>query len=113
MRSLGTIGSRLMPAAALVVVAPLLAGCGGLGLAVAGANVVSFSTSGKSLVDHAMSVATQQDCSIRHDHQGQSYCVPITEAALVDDGLRCYRSLAEVTCYTGEHPYETPTRRVE
>lgn len=90
-----------------------LGGCAsGLGVAFAGANAVSYATSGKLLADHAMSAATQQNCSIRHDIEGQGYCVPVAAEGPSDAGLRCYRSIAEVTCYRGEDPNETSTRQI-
>ena len=91
-----------------------LAGCGPeLVLAFAGVNAASYATSGKLLSDHAMSAATRQDCSIRHDRQGMAYCVETGKPPVADPGVRCYRSIAEVTCYRGAPPLETVSRQVQ
>ena len=50
-------------------------------LALGGASAVSFVQSGKTLTDHAMSYATDQDCSLRHSLSGKAWCQPVLSAA--------------------------------
>lgn len=84
-------------------------------LALGGASVVTFTQTGRTLSDHAMSLATDQDCSIRNSLAGKSWCQPSTQSAdmrpTITSDLHCYRSIAAVTCYRQENPHDTTTRR--
>ncbi len=83
-------------------------------MALGGASVVSVVQTGKTLSDHAMSAATGMDCSIRNTISGDSWCTPETSVAADPAAqLTCYRSIAEVTCYTRDNPHETASRRTQ
>lgn len=89
----------------------LLAGCGGeVGLALAGASVVSFATTDKFLGDHAVSYATGEDCSSLQLEQTGQYCRTPAEIAAAEMAERerqiaaepemyCYRTLGDISCY--------------
>lgn len=98
----------LLGAAAL-----LLAACADpASLALTGANAVTVVDSGKTVTDHIMSFATGDECTIRHSLRGQAWCQPKRyDHGTADGGETCYRSIADVTCYAAENPYETPSRR--
>jgi len=113
-RKLSLRSAVLRPLGALAVVAALTA-CGDpVSIALSGASVISVVETGKTISDHAMSVATGQDCSIQHTFAGMSWCqsqeeeMPDPSANLV-----CYRSIAEVTCYPRYNPNETASRRTQ
>lgn len=83
-------------------------------LALGGASAVSFVQSGRTLTDHAMSFATDQDCSLRHSLAGKAWCQPVLSAAPDSQGeqsnIHCYRSIAAVTCYRHENPHDTASQ---
>jgi hypothetical protein len=83
-------------------------------LAMGGASVVTFAHTGKTLTDHAMSLATEQDCSLKNTIAGKAWCQPLSHTgaddAPADPEFYCYRSIAEVTCYRLRNPHDTATR---
>ncbi len=92
-----------------------LAACDpGTGLAVVTANVVSLVYTDKTLVDHAASWATGEDCSSIALSDNQDYCqseeVPIEPAALAQ--TYCYRSLGAIVCYDQPDPLASDQMRV-
>jgi len=107
------LGSR-----GLVLLAGLaLGGCGepistvALGLSAAGSAFSLYETD-RTLYDHAISWATDKDCSLRHDLAGKPYCQEI----LADEArpnVACYASIGAMTCYPTENPYETESQRVQ
>lgn len=111
-----TIFSSRLVAALFAIVAILgLSACTDpASLAMSGASVVTFVSTGKTLTDHAMSLATDQDCSLKRSLEGKSWCEPAENVAAADIAgpeLYCYRSIAEVTCYRRRNPNDTKTRQ--
>ncbi len=82
-----------------------LGACGGeVGLAMMGASVATFIHSDKTVVDHAIGLSTERDCSILSLARDQDYCkpqVPIEpgQVAYMSQALYCYRTLGGVSCY--------------
>lgn len=91
---------------AIAVAAPAmaLAGCTSpLGLAAAGADVVTLNATRKTIGDHLVSAATGRDCSIISFEQSGDYCPDKVE---VDRSrVYCYRTLADVECHHIPDPY--------
>lgn len=73
-------------------------------------DVISIINSDKTLIDHAVSLSTGQDCSTIRKIDGKSYCKkdPVPEPPLY-----CYRSLAAVSCYRTPDPYNTGAQTVD
>jgi hypothetical protein len=93
-----------------------LAGCADpTSLALSGVSVISFTQTGKTVTDHAMSLATSQNCSLKHSLVGEPWCqpdaAPAPTTASTAEPLYCYRSIAAVTCYRHDNPHDTTTRR--
>ncbi len=82
-----------------------LSACGGeIGLAMMGASVATFIHTDKTLIDHAVGLSTERDCSILYLARDQDYCkpqVPIepSQVAYMSQALYCYRTLGGVSCY--------------
>lgn len=93
----------------------VLTACGDpVSIALGGASVVSVVQTGKTVSDHAMSAATGLDCSIRNTLSGASWCLPaVNDTPDPAANLACYRSIAEMTCYTRDNPNETASRRTQ
>lgn len=106
--------SALRPLSVLLALGVLTACTDPISLALTGASAVSVVQTGKTVSDHAMSVATGMDCSIRNSLSGESWCKPaIIDAPDPSADLACYRSIANVTCYTHDNPHETASRRTQ
>ena len=104
--------SALRPLGVLLALGMLTACTDPVSVALGGASFVSVVQTGKTLSDHAMSAATGMDCSIRNTLSGDSWCLPeVHDVADPAADLFCYRSIAEVTCYTRDNPHETASRR--
>jgi hypothetical protein len=73
-------------------------------------DVISIINTDKTLIDHAVSLSTGQDCSTIRKIDGKSYCAkePVPETPLY-----CYRSLAAVSCYRTPDPYNTGSQTVD
>jgi len=100
--------------AAIMALGALTACTDPVSVALGGASVVSVVQSGKTLSDHAMSAATGMDCSIGNTVAGNSWCMPaVNDVPDPSSDLACYRSIAEVTCYSSTNPHETPSRRTK
>jgi hypothetical protein len=99
----------------VVLALGVLTACGDpVSIALGGASVVSVVRTGKTVSDHAMSAATGMDCSIRNTLSGASWCLPaVNDTPDPVANLACYRSIAEVTCYTRDNPNETASRRTQ
>ncbi|MCH8999604.1 MAG: hypothetical protein IID48_15265 [Proteobacteria bacterium] len=82
-----------------------LSACGGeVGLMMMGASVATFIHTDKTMMDHAVGLSTERDCSILYLAQDQDYCkpqVPIEpgQVAYMSQALYCYRTLGGVSCY--------------
>lgn len=103
------------------IVAPLalllgLSACEGAGaFALAGASLVSFVHTDKTLTDHAASWVMEEDCSIMHSADNEPYCQSAEEIAAGEgdadaelagsqSALYCYRTLGEITCHNRPDP---------
>lgn len=84
-----------------------VAGCGELAV-VEGASVL---VSGKAASDHVISLASGKDCSVVRTERGLTYCVE-DEGLVNQDMYHCYRTLADVVCYTTEDPRHTQDTRL-
>ncbi|WP_417830031.1 hypothetical protein [Thalassospira sp.] len=73
-------------------------------------DVISIINTDKTLIDHAVSLSTGQDCSTIRKIDGKSYCKkdPVPEPPLY-----CYRSLAAVSCYRTPDPYNTGAQTID
>ena len=92
-----------------------LAACDpGTGLVAVTADVVSVVYTDKTLVDHAASWTTGEDCSSIALSDNQDYCrseeVPVEPAALAQ--TYCYRSLGSIVCYDQPDPLASEQMRV-
>ncbi len=97
-----------LAAAALLV----LAGCvDPASVTFTGASAVTAANTGKTLSDHAMTYLTSQNCTYRNVLKGTAWCQPLPSDPPEPNGQVCYQSLANITCYTAENPFETPSRR--
>jgi hypothetical protein len=102
----------------------LLSACGGeVGLALLGASAVSFATTDKFLADHAVSYATDEECSALQMEQTGEYCrtpEEIAEAQAAEEARRaagesdlyCYRTLGDITCYQDQDYQASLAQRV-
>lgn len=85
-----------------------------------GADIVSLASTGKTIDDHIIGLATDQDCSVVRAEKGGPYCIPYPQpVAMIDVTEYCYKSLASTSCFTrpllgdqarlnGEYTYEVP-----
>ncbi len=82
------------------------------GLYYAGADLVSLASTGKTVDDHIIGLATDQDCSTLRASKGGPWCQPNpAPVAMIAKTEYCYRSLASATCYTEPlPPYDTGFR---
>ena len=99
---------RIGAMAALVVAALPLGGCFGVPVAVTaagtGAELVSLTSTKKTLGDHVASAATGRDCSSITFSETGHYC---PEKVVVDRSrVYCYRTLADVDCHHIPDPYK-------
>ncbi len=89
---------------------------GPLAIAVAGASVATYFTTGKTIPGHAMSYAADQDCLVMRGLKGEPMCKDLPPIGGQEENkvaeMACYRSIADITCYQAENPNETPTRRL-
>lgn len=111
----------------LVLAAPLLA----LGLAacdpasqamLAGASLVSFVHTDKTIGDHVATWAFDKDCSTLTLANGEGYCRDIVteeelaaaeaEAKAAQAATYCYRTLGAVSCYRQPDPLASSAARV-
>ncbi len=82
-----------------------LSACGGdVGLAMLAASTATLIHTDKTVMDHAVGLSIDRDCSILYLAQDQDYCkpqVPIEpgQVAYMSQALYCYRTLGGVSCY--------------
>ena len=82
-----------------------LTACGAdVGLVLLATSTASFIHTDKTVVDHAVGLSTDRDCSILYMANDENYCkppVPIEpgQVAYMSQALYCYRTLGGVTCY--------------
>lgn len=106
--------SAFRPLGAVLALGVLTACTDPVSIAIGSASIVSVVQTGKTVSDHAMTAATGMDCSIRNTLSGASWCLPaVNDAPDPATELACYRSIAEVTCYTRDNPNETASQRTQ
>ena len=89
------------------------------------ASITSVVTTDKTFGDHAVSLATGDDCSTVAYSQGRKYCVDDSQALTAADtaiygpsghygeiGPFCYRTLGSVTCYNHPDPVASEDARI-
>ncbi len=82
-----------------------LSACGGdVGLAMLAASTATFIHTDKTVMDHAVGLSTDRDCSILYLARDQDYCKPQEpiepgQVAYMSQALYCYRTLGGVSCY--------------
>ncbi len=96
-----------------------LSACGGdVGLAMLAASTATFIHTDKTVIDHAVGLSTDRNCSILYLARDQDYCkpqVPIEpgQVAYMSQALYCYRTLGGVSCYDRpDYPASSQTRIV-
>lgn len=110
--------SRLNPLGrilALGTAAFSLAGCFGLApIVMSTASFYTASATGKFPVDHAVSLATGQDCASVHVEARQPYCLD-TKGQVIGLAVekQCFNTLGTVQCYLGPDPYGTRPNQVQ
>ncbi|MFO1153354.1 MAG: hypothetical protein U1E42_06775 [Rhodospirillales bacterium] len=97
---------------AFALLIPGLAGCmpvvgvaAGPGLAVG-----STAATGKTPVDHLVSLISGKNCSVLRKTQGLTYCRE--DEPTIPIGVVCYRTLGDVACYNRSDPYNAHERPV-
>lgn len=107
----------LKSALAAIAAATLSACADPASLALGGVSIVTFAQTGKTVTDHAMSLATDQDCALKHSLNGQPWCLPAQGAVASNPepvaDQYCYQSIAAVTCYRRQNRHDTASRRTE
>ncbi|HEV7369560.1 hypothetical protein [Arenibaculum sp.] len=98
--------AALIRPALLGALAMLVAGCGASELAVLAASTSVLVATDKTVTDHAVSLATGEDCSIVAYERDRTYCRPHPPALEVtSEPLYCYRTLADVECLATPDPH--------
>ena len=93
-----------------IVAFALLGGCSLMesptSLATAGVSTVLLINTGKTLADHAVSYAIDEDCGIVNYEKTRHYCRDWPEATVrAEPELYCYKTLAQVECHAQPEPY--------
>ena len=94
----------------LTVAFALLGGCslvdGPASMATTGVSAVLLINTGKTLTDHALSYAMDEDCSMVNYEKTRHYCREWPEVTVrAEPGLYCYKTLAQVECHARPEPY--------
>ncbi len=94
----------------LAVAFTLLGGCslveGPASVATTGVSTVLLINTGKTLADHALSYAIDEDCSMVNYEKTRHYCREWPEVTVrAEPELYCYKTLAQVECHTRPEPY--------
>jgi hypothetical protein len=72
-----------------------------LSTALVAADLISLINTGKTIDDHIIGLATDEDCSTLRLSKGGPWCQPYpAPVAMIDVTEYCYKSLAKSTCYT-------------
>lgn len=83
----------------------VLSACGlGSSVVLAGASLATLIHTDKTVIDHAVGLSTDQDCSVLYLARDEDYCKPLTpiepgQVAYMASALYCYRTLGGVNCY--------------
>lgn len=99
---------RAVIAATLIGVLP--GGCsmleGQATAATAGVSTVLLINTGKTITDHAVSYALDEDCSMVNYEKTRHYCRDWPDVtARAEPELYCYKTLAQVECHARPEPY--------
>lgn len=86
--------------------AALSLGLGACTAVTSGASVVSLMATKKTIMDHVVSFALDEDCSTIALERGEPYCTDPNAPSPPTPVYYCYRSLAEINCYETEDPYD-------
>ena len=74
-----------------------------------GADLVSLMSTGKTVDDHIIGWATDQDCSVVRLEKGGKWCKPYpAPVAMVDVTAYCYKSLASTSCFSAPVASDQP-----
>ncbi len=97
-KSFALIGACLMLGACTVVTAgpSLMPGLAGI----QGVTVIG---TGKTIVDHVVSMTSGKNCSTLRRDTGRTYCEE--DEVAVPDEVYCYNTLGNVTCYSRPAPH--------
>lgn len=98
--------------AVLVLLLMLLTGCVPLfGIVAAPVGAIGTTVvSGKTPLDHVLSLVSGKDCSLRRRRQGLTYC--LEDEPPPPAGIVCYRTLGDVACYDRPDPFSSRQRAV-
>ena len=83
-----------------------LTACSGYGIA----EVISTSSTGKTIPDHVVSLGSGKDCSTARYQRGHHYCKE-DDKTLKQTNLYCYPTLGTTTCYDRPNPYDPRAQR--
>ncbi|MEL0106961.1 MAG: hypothetical protein ACO3MW_08990 [Rhodospirillales bacterium] len=92
---------RILVLIAGIVALLALSACSGYGIA----EVVSTTSTGKTIPDHVISLGSGRDCSTARYQRGHHYCKE-DEKNLQQTNLYCYPTLGTTTCYDRPNPYD-------
>ncbi len=99
---------RTLVLAAGIIALMLLSGCSGYGIA----EVISTTTTGKTIPDHLVSVGSGKHCSTARYQNGLTYCKE-DEKNLKQTHLYCYPTLGRATCYDRPDPFDPRNQRMD
>ncbi len=85
-----------------------LSGCYGI----FAAEGISSAVSGKTVSDHVVSYMSGKECLSTRTADGLTYCVE-DEVQHVEPTLYCYKTLANVSCYTTPDPSRSPDQIIQ
>ncbi len=91
-----------------IVVLLVLSGCAEYGIA----EVISSTTTGKSMPDHVVSWGSGKNCSTARYQNGLTYCKE-DEKNLKQTNLYCYKSIGSATCYDRPNPYDPRAQKID
>lgn len=94
--------SRTGPRLAIILAALFLGSCSAIS---SGASIVSLIATKKTIMDHVVSFALDEDCSTIALERGEPYCTDPNAPQPVQAVYHCYRSLGEISCYEDEDPF--------
>ena len=119
MRIVKKMGQHREQATAGILLVPallLLAACSpGESAVIAGASLISFLETDKTVPDHIMSQVMNKDCAAERLFNGaKKMCLDENGTTTVAQAVPtyCYRTLGNITCYTTPNPYDPKSAEV-